>query len=69
MEKKRYEAWTISAEFWEAIKGEIPKKRAGSSKGIQECSRSRAETNASEKSAGGDALCASDLLPVEGAAP
>ena len=26
MEKKRYEAWTISAEFWEAIKGEIPKK-------------------------------------------
>ncbi len=25
-EKERYQAWTISDEFWEAIKGEIPKK-------------------------------------------
>lgn len=25
-EKKSYQAWTISDEFWEAIKGEIPKK-------------------------------------------
>lgn len=25
-EKKSYQAWTISDEFWEAVKGEIPKR-------------------------------------------
>ncbi len=25
-EKKNYQVWTISDKFWEAIKGEIPKK-------------------------------------------
>ena len=31
-EKKGYQAWTISDEFWEAIRGEIPQKERGPSK-------------------------------------
>ena len=31
-EKKGYQAWTISDEFWEAIRGEIPQKERDPSK-------------------------------------
>ena len=31
-EKKSYQAWTILDKFWEAIKGEIPKKERNQAK-------------------------------------
>ena len=31
-EKKSYQSWTISEEFWEAIKGDIPKTERDSKK-------------------------------------
>ncbi|MEY8316939.1 hypothetical protein AALB19_06395 [Oscillospiraceae bacterium 50-58] len=31
-EKKNYQAWTISDEFWETVKGEIPKKERNPAK-------------------------------------
>lgn len=67
-EKKSYQAWTISDEFWEAIKDEIPKK-SGPGKEIQKRPRSRTETGAGKKGSGGHILCAADRLPVESAAP
>lgn len=64
-EKKSYQAWTISEEFWKAIKEEIPKKE----RDPQECPESKAQADAITEGSGGYILCVTNRLPMEDATP
>ncbi len=68
-EKKIYQSWTISDEFWDVIKEDIPKKEQDPKKKYVHALGQSRRPMASQKSAGRHILCAADRVPVESSAP
>lgn len=68
-EKKSCQAWTISDEFWEEIKEEIPKKKRDPAKKYKNAPGQGRKPMVSKEGSGGHILCAADRLPVESATP
>lgn len=64
-EKKSTQSWTISDEFWEAIKDEVPVKKRDPQKHYVHAPGQGTQADAGAESAGRDILCTANGLSME----